>query len=235
MGFDFVSYAMGKAAGGGGGGTPVINPLSISENGTYSAPSGVDGYSPVSVNVPSRTLEWNEPIIRNWDFTNPINTRGSSEYTGTGGTINGWKQIATTICRLVDGGIKILTNGGNTNMYYQIKITDALLNGKTMTISLMANNKVVYQSFVFDKTQVRQSDVWLDNINFWLNRDTSMVCAVGFYNEGLGDNTIIQAVKLEFGSVSTLCDVVDGVATLRKHQINERDEPYFLYYLAGMS
>ena len=30
---------------------PVINPLSITENGTYSAPTGVDGYSPVTVNV----------------------------------------------------------------------------------------------------------------------------------------------------------------------------------------
>lgn len=35
-----------------GGGAPVINPLSVTENGTYNAPSGVDGYSPVTVNVP---------------------------------------------------------------------------------------------------------------------------------------------------------------------------------------
>lgn len=33
------------------GGSPVINPLSVTENGTYTAPSGVDGYSPVTVNV----------------------------------------------------------------------------------------------------------------------------------------------------------------------------------------
>lgn len=39
-----------------GGGTtpaePIIEPLAITENGTYTAPNGVDGYSPVSVNVP---------------------------------------------------------------------------------------------------------------------------------------------------------------------------------------
>ena len=34
------------------GGDPVIEPLEITENGTYTAPDGVDGYSPVSVNVP---------------------------------------------------------------------------------------------------------------------------------------------------------------------------------------
>lgn len=39
-----------------GGGTtpakPIIEPLSVTENGTYTAPNGVDGYSPVTVNVP---------------------------------------------------------------------------------------------------------------------------------------------------------------------------------------
>lgn len=33
------------------GSAPVINPLSITENGTYTAPTGVDGYSPITVNV----------------------------------------------------------------------------------------------------------------------------------------------------------------------------------------
>lgn len=37
----------------GGGSSPVINPLSVTENGTYTVPSGVDGYSPVTVNVQS--------------------------------------------------------------------------------------------------------------------------------------------------------------------------------------
>ena len=35
-----------------GGGEPTIEALSITTNGTYTAPDGVDGYSPVTVNVP---------------------------------------------------------------------------------------------------------------------------------------------------------------------------------------
>lgn len=31
---------------------PIIQPLEVTENGTYTAPDGVDGYSPVTVNVP---------------------------------------------------------------------------------------------------------------------------------------------------------------------------------------
>ena len=39
-----------------GSGAPVIEALNVTTNGTYTAPSGVDGYSPVTVNVPSQTL-----------------------------------------------------------------------------------------------------------------------------------------------------------------------------------
>lgn len=35
----------------------VIEPLEITENGTYTAPDGVDGYSPVTVNVSAGTAE----------------------------------------------------------------------------------------------------------------------------------------------------------------------------------
>ena len=40
---------VGKVSG--GGAVPVVEPLEVTENGTYTAPNGVDGYSPVIVNV----------------------------------------------------------------------------------------------------------------------------------------------------------------------------------------
>ena len=43
------SITTGTGTGGGGG--AVVQPLSVTTNGTYTAPSGVDGYSPVTVNV----------------------------------------------------------------------------------------------------------------------------------------------------------------------------------------
>lgn len=41
------------ATGGGGVAEPIIKPLEIIENGIYTASDGVDGYSPVTVNVPA--------------------------------------------------------------------------------------------------------------------------------------------------------------------------------------
>jgi len=54
MGFDPVSYAMGAKAGGGGGGV-TVEPLTVTENGTYTAPSG-KAYTPVTVAVPGLAI-----------------------------------------------------------------------------------------------------------------------------------------------------------------------------------
>lgn len=52
MGFDPVSYILGKqAGGGGGGGGATVEPLSVTANGVYTAPSN-KAYSPVTVDVP---------------------------------------------------------------------------------------------------------------------------------------------------------------------------------------
>lgn len=44
-----------------GGGEPTIEPLSVIANGTYTSPSGVDGYSPVTVNVSGGSSDY--PVI----------------------------------------------------------------------------------------------------------------------------------------------------------------------------
>lgn len=52
MSLDIKSFAIG-AASGGGGREPVITSKTITENGTYTPSTGVDGFSPVVVNVPT--------------------------------------------------------------------------------------------------------------------------------------------------------------------------------------
>lgn len=48
-----------------GGSEPVISALEITENGTYNAPEGVDGYNPVTVNVPASGGGGSQDVIVN--------------------------------------------------------------------------------------------------------------------------------------------------------------------------
>lgn len=47
-----------RTYGSGGGYTPIVTPLTVTQNGTYSVPQGTDGYNPVTVNVPSSGIEY---------------------------------------------------------------------------------------------------------------------------------------------------------------------------------
>lgn len=48
--------------------SPTINPLSVTQNGTYTAPSGVDGYSPVSVSVPGIVPTGSQTVTENGTY-----------------------------------------------------------------------------------------------------------------------------------------------------------------------
>lgn len=53
---------------------PVIESISISKNGTYTAPEGVDGYSPITVNIVPKTTTLS--VTENGTYTPPTNVDG---------------------------------------------------------------------------------------------------------------------------------------------------------------
>ena len=67
---DTITVAGGIAPSG-----AVIVPLQASSNGVYNAPSGVDGYNPVSIAVPSQS----EPVIE------PLSVSANGVYTSPAG------------------------------------------------------------------------------------------------------------------------------------------------------
>ena len=97
-----IKTALEGKAGGGSVADPVIEPLEVTENGTYTAPEGVDGYSPVMVNVPknagmvvksgtttSRTINTGLSSIQEFFiYKESLNTTGLIHlyYSKTGGT-----------------------------------------------------------------------------------------------------------------------------------------------------
>ena len=81
---DMFSYLLGKKAGsGGGGGDVIVESLTATENKTYTAPSG-KAYSPVTVNVPEKTLG-----------TKTITATGT--YAASGDNLDGYSSVTVTM------------------------------------------------------------------------------------------------------------------------------------------
>ena len=71
----------------------VIQPLEISENGTYTAPAGVDGYNPVVVDVPAPEIKLQDKTItENGEYTADAGFDGLGKVTvevaGSGGSLS---------------------------------------------------------------------------------------------------------------------------------------------------
>ena len=76
------AIAIGRATGGGGS-SVTVEALSATENKTYTAPSG-KAYSPVTVNVPEKTLG-----------TKTITAPGT--YAASGDNLDGYSSVTVTI------------------------------------------------------------------------------------------------------------------------------------------
>lgn len=85
-----------------GGEPPVIESKTITENGTYTAPEGVDGFSPVVVNVPTV-----EPVI------DSISIFENGTYTAPEG-IDGYSPIIVDIPPKVEVTLNATSNGTYT-------------------------------------------------------------------------------------------------------------------------
>ena len=71
--------AIDNGATGGGGEPAVIESIDITANGTYTAPTGVDGYSPVVVDVPERV-----PVLEDKNIASNGTFSASSGFDGLG-------------------------------------------------------------------------------------------------------------------------------------------------------
>ena len=121
------------------GGGAVVQPLSVTTNGTYTAPSGVDGYSPVTVNVSGggggEAVSRSDVNFYDYDgtllysfTTAEVNDSGftmPSNPSHTGLTAQGWNwtlaqlrtQLTAMPTQAVDVGQMYITDDGKTRLY----------------------------------------------------------------------------------------------------------------------
>lgn len=93
---------------------PVIEPLEVTGNGTYAAPDGVDGYSPVTVNVPTGGGDDVARSIVNKTITaysdNEITTVGAYAFNGCNKMTSVNLQNATSVGQYAFDGCSALTD-----------------------------------------------------------------------------------------------------------------------------
>lgn len=214
--------------------TSVANAIRT-KGGTQGLLEWPSGFRTAIENIPSggTSDNWNIPLIRNWDFSNPIRTHGSASSWTSGIPFNGWEIVGSnTNVEIVSGGFYIYKRavGDNTNLYTKSANNsycdvENLLN-KKLTISLFANNKLATQTFDFSSATGNKASVAVDGITFWFNRDSSSEFACGFASDLLAGTTLVQAVKVEVGEVQTLCKNTDSTPVLIRNQ-NQEEELFF--------
>lgn len=143
-----------KTAGTASGGSATIQSLSVTQNGTYTAPSGVDGYSPVTVNVSGggstsveekqiNFIDYDGTILYSYTAEEWVNvTTLPSNPSHTGLTAQGWNwtkaQIDAQLSSCPDGDVIVgqmyVTTSGDTEI--DIEITNSLRLSPKMRIAV---------------------------------------------------------------------------------------------------
>ena len=83
----------------GGSVPPVIESKTITENGTYNTPSGVDGFNPVVVNVPTP-----QPVIQSKNITE------NGTYNVPSG-VDGFNPVVVNVASKIEGTLIVTENG----------------------------------------------------------------------------------------------------------------------------
>ena len=134
-----AGYILGLEEGGGG----VIQSITITRNGTYTAPEGVDGYNPVVVNNPYETLYKTE--------------HGDMEKIDTGVTDDEGNPITADGLPIGDGGDGL----GNANNLTDIEFKDGEGN---LSFGVSDGNNVVCVEIDVKKTDIYIPSLTVTNL-----------------------------------------------------------------------
>ena len=186
----------------------------ITQNGTY------DTTENNSVTVNASALSWKDQLAVNWDFSNPVNTRGGAGYDSGGAstliyTLDGW-QLQGGVLSFVTGGIKLAQYASGTYGFFMQRFkadATAALTGMTVTISALIDGVLYHGTETVTSGSGNKISVSCDGIDVRLyNYRTEAALTIDII-AGQADR-VIQAIKLEAGSTQTLATQIGGVWTL---------------------
>ena len=162
-------------------------------------------------------MNWRDTLSVNWDFANPVNTRGQSSYSGSSliYTLDGW-QLQGGVLTFSTGGIKLAQYAAGTQGFfmqrYKATPTSALV-GQTLTLSVIIDGELYTGTVALTSGSGNKIIVNCDGVDMRLYNYGSEVALTLDILAGQADR-LIQAIKLEAGDSQTLATQVDGVWVL---------------------
>lgn len=156
----------------------------------------------------------NKNILQNWDFRNPVNQRGFTSTTTAGYTIDRWRAVAAGhTVELTPNGIKLTASSGAglNNCFAQYIENYENFEGKTLTLSVHIVENTLTQGCCLRWNATAGSRITgtgLFSFTFTLPALTELIVGILFWdrNTDSGKHVVIDKMKLEIGSVSTLAN-----------------------------
>lgn len=184
-------------SGGGGGSSVSVEPITIEENGTTTAPDGV-AYSPVTVNIQPNLQEKSVTITENGttDVTPDTGVDGISKV-----TINTAVPVPETEEKSVN-----ITNNGNTSVTpstgkvlskvdITVNVPSTPVEERSASLSMASGNQVVTarSGYVMSKVTIEKPSTLIpDNIK----KDVNIGGVVGTLESGGGTDTVVYQGNL---------------------------------------
>lgn len=167
-------------------------------------------------------IPWNDNFSVNWDFTNPVNTRGQSSYSSSNliYSLDGWQLQGGTL-DIESGGIRLTCYTSGSAGYFMQRYSSAWTSafvGIPMVVSAVVDNTLGSFATTMTSGSGAKGGTWIGGVSIRIyNYGTEIAMTIDI---GADTQThLLKGIKLEVGSVSTLARDVGGVLVFNKTMI----------------